>query len=69
MDVPMSTEGYRFLKLDLAHVLIWPPQPTTLAGIALVTLAFMQPEIALPAVIAGLVAIVGDDGSRRKKDG
>jgi len=43
--------------LDLSHLTVWPPQPTTLAGIGLIALAIFQPELAIPA----LVAIIGDD--------
>lgn len=56
------------LRIDLAHVLVWPPQPTTLAGLALVALALVQPELAVPALVSGLVAILGDDGSHRGTD-
>jgi hypothetical protein len=34
---------------------------TTLAGIGLIALAIFQPELAIPALVAGLVAIIGDD--------
>jgi hypothetical protein len=34
---------------------------TTLAGIGLISLAIFQPELAIPALVAGLVAIIGDD--------
>src|SRR5262249_61471071 len=47
--------------LDLSHLTVWPPQPTTIAGIALIALAIFQPELAIPALVTGLVAIVGDD--------
>ena len=46
---------------DLLHLTVWPPQPTTLAGIGLIALAIFQPELAIPALVAGLVAIIGDD--------
>lgn len=54
------------MKIDLSHVLVFPPQPTTMAGIALLALAFFQPELAIPALVSGLVAIVGDDRSHEK---
>ena len=47
--------------LDLSHLTVWPPQPTTLAGIGLIALAIFQPELAIPALVAGLVATIGDD--------
>src|SRR5215469_8554829 len=47
--------------LDLSHLTVWPPQPTTLAGIGLIALAIFQPELAIPALVTGLVAIIGDD--------
>ena len=47
--------------LNLSHLVVWPPQPTTIAGIGLITLAILQPELAIPALVAGLVAIIGDD--------
>jgi hypothetical protein len=47
--------------LDLSHVTVWPSQPTTLAGIGLIALAILQPELAIPALVAGLIAIIGDD--------
>jgi hypothetical protein len=47
--------------LDLSHLTVWPPQPTTIAGIALIALAMFQPELAIPALVTGLVAIIGDD--------
>src|SRR5215475_14689627 len=47
--------------LNLSHLTVWPPQPTTLAGIGLIALAIFQPELAIPALVAGLVAIIGDD--------
>jgi hypothetical protein len=47
--------------LDLSHLTVWPPQPTTIAGIGLIALAIFQPELAIPALVAGLVAIIGDD--------
>jgi len=47
--------------LDLSHLTVWPPQPTTLAGIGLIALAIFQPELAISALVAGLVAIIGDD--------
>ena len=46
---------------DLSHLVVWPPQPTTIAGIALIALAIFQPELSIPALVTGLVAIVGDD--------
>jgi hypothetical protein len=49
--------------LDLSHVTVWPPQPTTIAGIGLIALAILQPELAIPALVTGLVAIIGDDKS------
>jgi len=48
-------------SLDLSHLTEWPPQLTTIAGIALVGLAMFQPELAIPALVTGLVAIIGDD--------
>jgi hypothetical protein len=36
--------------LDLSHLVVWPPQPTTLAGIALIALAIFQPELSIPAL-------------------
>ena len=47
--------------LDLSHLTVWPPQPTTISGIALIALAIFQPELAIPALVTGLVAIIGDD--------
>ncbi len=47
--------------LDLSHLTVWPPQPSTLAGIGLIALAIFQPELAIPALITGLIAIIGDD--------
>ena len=47
--------------LNLSHLVVWPPQPTTIAGIGLITLAILQPELTIPALVAGLVAIIGDD--------
>ena len=47
--------------LDLSHLTVWPPQPTTLAGIGLIALATFQPELAIPALVTRLVAIIGDD--------
>jgi hypothetical protein len=47
--------------LNLSHLVVWPPQPTTIAGIGLITLAIFQPELAIPALVTGLVAIIGDD--------
>ena len=47
--------------LDLSHLTVWPPQPTTLAGIALIALAIFQPELAIPALVTGLIAVIGDD--------
>ena len=47
--------------LDLSHLTVWPPQPTTLAGIGLIARAIFQPELAIPALITGLIAIIGDD--------
>ena len=35
--------------------------PPPLAGIGLIALAMFQPELAIPALVAGLVAIIGDD--------
>ena len=49
--------------LDLSHLVVWPPQPTTIAGIGLIALAIFQPELAIPALVTGLVAIIGDDKS------
>jgi hypothetical protein len=48
-------------SLDLSHLTVWPPQPTTIAGIGLIALAIFQPELAIPALVTGLVAIIGDD--------
>lgn len=56
------------IRLDVSHVLAWPPQPTTVAGVLLVALALLQPELAVPALVSGLVAILGDDGSDRGDD-
>ena len=57
------------MKIDLSHVLHWPPQPTTLAGIAIIgTGLFIAPELVWPALITGLVAIIGDDGTRPKNE-
>jgi len=47
--------------LDLSHLTVWPPQHTTLAGIALIALAIFQPELAIPALVTGLIAVIGDD--------
>lgn len=47
--------------LDLSHLIVWPPQPTTIAGIGLIALAIFQPELAIPALVTELVAIIGDD--------
>jgi hypothetical protein len=47
--------------LDLSHLTVWPPQPTTIAGIGLIALAIFQPELAIPALVTGLLAIIGDD--------
>ena len=56
------------VKLDLSHVLNWPPQPTTVVGIAIIGVGlFVAPEVAWPAVITGLLAIIGDDGTGAKK--
>lgn len=53
------------MKIDLSHVLHFPPQPTTLVGIGIIAAAcIFMPELAVPALITGLVAIVGDDGTR-----
>jgi hypothetical protein len=48
-----------FSKIDLSHVLHWPPQPTTMAGVAIIGVGlFVAPEIVWPALVTGLVAIV-----------
>ena len=47
--------------LDLSHLMVWPPQSTTIAGIGLIALAIFQPELAMPALVTGLVALIGDD--------
>jgi len=53
------------VKIDLGHVLHWPPQPTTMAGLAIIGAGlFIAPELVWPALITGLVAIIGDDGTR-----
>ena len=51
----MSNSDHR---LDLSHVTVWPPQPTTIAGIGLIALAIVQPELAIPALVTGLIAII-----------
>jgi hypothetical protein len=30
--------------LDLSHLIVWPPQPTTIAGIGLIALAIFSPN-------------------------
>ena len=47
--------------LDLSHLTVWPPQPTTIVGIGLIALAIFQPELAIPALVTGLLAVIGDD--------
>ena len=47
--------------INLSHLIVWPPQPTTMAGIGLIALAIFQPELAIPALVMGLVAFIGDD--------
>jgi len=49
--------------LDLSHLVGWRPLPTTTAGLGLIALAIFQPELAIPALVTGLVAIIGDDKS------
>jgi hypothetical protein len=58
------------IVLTSPHLKVWPPQPTTLAGIELVALAIFLPELAIPALVSGLVAIIGDDKTHldRKPD-
>lgn len=57
------------MKIDLSHVLHWPPQPTTAAGVAIIVVGlFVAPEFAWPALVTGLVAIIGDDGTRPKSE-
>ena len=55
-------------RLNLSHVVVWPPQPTTIAGIGLIALAIFQPELSIPALVAGLVAIIGDDRTRLNRN-
>jgi hypothetical protein len=57
----MKTISHIHYGLDLPHLTVWPPQPTTIAGIGLIALAIFQPELAIPALVTGLVAIIGDD--------
>lgn len=58
------------MKLDLSHVLQWPPQPTTVAGVAIIGLGlFVAPAAAWPALVTGLIAIIGDDGTRPQHEG
>jgi len=58
------------VKIDLSHVLQWPPQPTTVAGIAIIGVGlFVAPEAVWPALVTGLIAIIGDDGTRPKHEG
>jgi len=57
------------VKIDLSHTLHWPPQPTTIAGVAIIGAGlFLAPELVWPALITGLVAILGDDGTRPKNE-
>ena len=57
------------MKIDLSHVLHWPPQPTTIAGVAIIGAGlFVAPKLLWPALITGLVVILGDDGTRPKAD-
>ena len=36
--------------LDLSHLTVWPPQPTTIAGIGLIALAIRGPDCAIVLV-------------------
>ena len=57
------------VKIDLSHTLHWPPQPTTIAGVAIIGAGlFVAPKLLWPALITGLVVILGDDGTRPKAD-
>jgi hypothetical protein len=57
------------VKIDLSHVLHWPPQPTTMAGVAIIGVGlFLAPEVVWPALVTGLIAIIGDDGTRPKNE-
>ena len=57
------------MKIDLSHTLHWPPQPTTIAGVAIIGAGlFVAPKLLWPALITGLVVILGDDGTRPKAD-
>lgn len=53
--------------LDISHLIVWPPQPTTLIGIGLIVLAFFQPELTIPSLVTGLVAVLGDDKSHIRR--
>ena len=58
------------MKIDLSHVLQWPPQPTTVAGIAIIGVGLLvAPEAVWPALVTGLIAIIGDDGTRPNNEG
>jgi hypothetical protein len=64
--LPDKQKGFP-VKIDLSHVLHWPPQPTTVAGVAIIGL-FAAPEIVWPALVTGLIAIIGDDGTRPENE-
>jgi hypothetical protein len=58
------------VKIDLSHVLQWPPQPTTVAGVAIIGVGLVvAAEAVWPALVTGLIAIIGDDGTRPKQEG
>ena len=57
------------MKIDLSHVLHWPPQPTTIAGFAIIGVGmFVAPEVVWPALVTGLIAIIGDDGTQPRSE-
>jgi hypothetical protein len=61
--------GRNRMKIDFSHVGHWPPQPTTVAGFAIIGLGlFVAPEIVWATVLAGLIAIIGNDGTPPKSE-
>ena len=62
----LTVSWVRSSNIQAVH---WPPQPTTIAGVAIIGAGlFLAPELVWPALITGLVAILGDDGTRPKNE-
>ena len=65
--LPDKQRGFS-VKIGLSHVLHWPPQRQPVAGVAIIG-GFVAPEIVWPALVTGLIAIIGDDGTRPENEG